>query len=196
MATPFWQMIRKRVGWLVVLFIGEMLTATAMSFFEDQITRAVILAIFVPLIISSGGNSGSQATSLIIRSLALGEITVKDWWKIARREFQSGLVLGIILGIIGFARVAIWSNFIHDYGPHWMMIGITLGITLTFVVMWGSLCGSLLPLLLKRFGFDPAVSSAPFVATLVDVTGLLIYFSISIVLLKELLAEHAPAIIP
>ncbi len=195
MATPFWQMIRKRVGWLVVLFIGEMLTATAMSFFEDQITRAVILAIFVPLIISSGGNSGSQATSLIIRSLALGEITIKDWWKIAQREFQSGMVLGIILGIIGFARVAIWSHFVTDYGPHWLMIATTLGITLTFVVMWGSLCGSLLPLLLKRLGFDPAVSSAPFVATLVDVTGLIIYFSISIVLLKDLLAEHVPNII-
>lgn len=197
MATPFWQMIRKRVGWLVVLFIGEMLTATAMSFFEDQITRAVILAIFVPLIISSGGNSGSQATSLIIRAMALGEITVRDWWKIARKEFQAGLVLGSVLGIIGYTRVAVWSNFVQDYGPHWQMIGITLGITLTFVVMWGSLCGSLLPLLLKRMGFDPAVSSAPLVATLVDVTGLVIYFSISIVLLKEMLLENAvPHLIP
>ena len=197
MATPFWQMIRKRVGWLVVLFIGEMLTATAMSFFEDQITRAVILAIFVPLIISSGGNSGSQATSLIIRAMALGEITVRDWWKIARKEFQAGLVLGSVLGLIGYTRVAVWSNFVQDYGPHWQMIGITLGITLTFVVMWGSLCGSLLPLLLKRMGFDPAVSSAPLVATLVDVTGLVIYFSISIVLLKEMLLENAvPHLIP
>lgn len=197
MATPFWQMIRKRVGWLVVLFIGEMLTATAMSFFEDQITRAVILAIFVPLIISSGGNSGSQATSLIIRAMALGEITVRDWWKIARKEFQAGLVLGSVLGIIGYTRVAVWSNFVQDYGPHWQMIGITLGITLTFVVMWGSLCGSLLPLLLKRMGFDPAVSSAPLVATLVDVTGLVIYFSISIILLKEMLLENAvPHLIP
>lgn len=197
MATPFWQMIRKRVGWLVVLFIGEMLTATAMSFFEDQITRAVILAIFVPLIISSGGNSGSQATSLIIRAMALGEITVRDWWKIARKEFQAGLVLGSVLGLIGYTRVAVWSNFVQDYGPHWQMIGITLGITLTFVVMWGSLCGSLLPLLLKRMGFDPAVSSAPLVATLVDVTGLVIYFSISIILLKEMLLENAvPHLIP
>jgi magnesium transporter len=197
MATPFWQMIRKRVGWLVVLFIGEMLTATVMSFFEDQITRAVILAIFVPLIISSGGNSGSQATSLIIRAMALGEITVRDWWKIARKEFQAGLVLGSVLGIIGYTRVAVWSNFVQDYGPHWQLIGITLGITLTFVVMWGSLCGSLLPLLLKRMGFDPAVSSAPLVATLVDVTGLVIYFSISIVLLKEMLLENAvPHLIP
>jgi magnesium transporter len=195
MATPFWQMIRKRVGWLVILFVGETLTATAMSFFEDQIARAVILAIFVPLIISSGGNSGSQATSLIIRALALGEITVRDWWKIVKKEFQSGLVLGIILGLIGFLRVALWSNFVQDYGPHWMMIGVTVGITLTGVVLWGCLCGSLLPLLLKRVGLDPAVSSAPFVATLVDVTGLIIYFSISIVLLKDLLSEHVPNII-
>ncbi|GAB4131237.1 MAG: magnesium transporter [Bacteroidia bacterium] len=188
MTVPFWQMVRKRVGWLVVLFLGELLTATAMSFFEDQIAKAVILAIFVPLIISSGGNSGSQASSLIIRALALGEITVKDWWKIVGKEFRSGLVLGLILGILGFLRVAIWSNFIQDYGPEWMMIGTTVGITLTGVVLWGCLMGSLLPLLLKRFGLDPAVSSAPFVATLVDVTGLIIYFSISILLLKDMLA--------
>lgn len=184
MATPFWQMIRKRVGWLVILFIGETLTATAMSFFQDQIAKAVILAIFVPLIISSGGNSGSQATSLIIRALALGEITVRDWWKIMKKEFQSGLVLGIILGIIGFCRVALWSNYIQDYGPHWMIIGITVGLALIGVVLWGTLTGSLLPLLLKRVGLDPAVSSAPFVATLVDVTGLVIYFTVSILLLK------------
>lgn len=184
MSTPFWQMIRKRVGWLVVLFVGETLTATAMSFFEDQIKKAVILAVFVPLIISSGGNSGSQATSLIIRALALGEITVRDWWKIVRKEFRSGLVLGAILGIIGFLRVVIWSNFVSDYGPYWLQIGITVGLTLTFVVMWGSLTGSLLPLLLKRVGLDPAVSSAPFVATLVDVTGLIIYFSVSVALLQ------------
>jgi magnesium transporter len=196
MATPFWQMIRKRVGWLVILFVGETLTATAMSFFEDQIKRAVILAIFVPLIISSGGNSGSQATSLIIRALAIGEITVRDWWRIAKKEFQTGLVLGIILGLIGFLRVALWSNFVQDYGPHWFMIGITVGITLIGVVLWGSLMGSLLPLILKKCGLDPAVSSAPFVATLVDVTGLIIYFSISIVLLKDMLAENvAPHLI-
>lgn len=197
MSTPFWQMIRKRVGWLVILFVGEMLTATAMAFFEDQIKRAVILAIFVPLIISSGGNSGSQATSLIIRALALGEITIKDWWKIMKKEFQAGLVLGIILGSIGFIRVAIWSNFVQDYGPYWIMIGVTLGITLVGVVLWGCLMGSLLPLLLKRIGLDPAVSSAPFVATLVDVTGLIIYFSISIILLKDMLLQNvAPHIIP
>ncbi len=187
MATPFWQMIRKRVGWLVILFVGETLTATAMSFFQDQIAKAVILAIFVPLIISSGGNSGSQATSLIIRALALGEITVRDWWKIMKKEFQSGLVLGIILGVIGFCRVALWSNFVQDYGPHWMIIGITVGVALVGVVLWGTLTGSLLPLLLKRVGLDPAVSSAPFVATLVDVTGLVIYFTVSILLLRGII---------
>ncbi len=187
MSTPFWQMIRKRVGWLVILFVGETLTATAMSFFQDQIAKAVILAIFVPLIISSGGNSGSQATSLIIRALALGEITIRDWWKIMKKEFQSGLVLGIILGLIGFLRVALWANFVQDYGPHWMIIGVTVGTALIGVVLWGTLTGSLLPLLLKRFGLDPAVSSAPFVATLVDVTGLVIYFSVSISILKGII---------
>lgn len=184
MSTPFWQMIRKRVGWLVILFVGETFTATAMSFFEDQIAKAVILALFVPLIISSGGNSGSQATSLIIRALALGEITVRDWWKIVRKEFQSGLVLGVILGIIGFLRVAMWSNFIEDYGPHWVLIGLVVGISLVGVVMLGTLTGSVLPMLLKRLGLDPAVSSAPFVATLVDVSGLVIYFTVAMALLK------------
>ena len=184
MSTPFWEMIRKRVGWLVILFVGETLTATAMSFFEDQIAKAVILAIFVPLIISSGGNSGSQASSLIIRALALGEITVRDWWKILRKELQSGLVLGVILGGIGFLRVALWSNFIQDYGPHWVLIGLVVSIALIGVVLLGTLTGSLLPMLLKRLGLDPAVSSAPFVATLVDVTGLVIYFSVSMAFLK------------
>ncbi len=187
MNTPFWQLVRKRVGWLIILFIGETLTATAMSFYEDQISRAVILAIFIPLIISSGGNSGSQASTLVIRALALGEITIKDWWRILKREFNSGLVLGLVLGIMGFLRVAIWSNFVQDYGPHWMLIGLTVGITLTGIVLWGCLMGSLLPLILKRLGLDPAVSSTPFVATLVDVTGLVIYFNISIALLKGVL---------
>ncbi|MCE2772421.1 MAG: magnesium transporter [Bacteroidetes bacterium] len=186
MATPFWQMIRKRVGWLVLLFLGELLTATAMSFFEDQLAKAVILAIFVPLIISSGGNSGSQASTLIIRALALGEITVRDWWSILKKELKSGLVLGGILGVLGFLRVMIWSNFIEDYGPYWLPIGLTVGITLTGVVLWGCLVGSLFPLILKRFKLDPAVSSAPFVATLVDVTGLIIYFSISMLFLTEM----------
>jgi magnesium transporter len=187
MNTPFWQMVRKRVGWLIVLFIGETLTATAMSFYEDQIAKAVILAIFIPLIISSGGNSGSQASTLVIRAMALGEVTVRDWVRIFNKELRSGLVLGLVLGILGFLRVAIWANFIQDYGPHWVLIGLTVGVTLTGVVVWGCLMGALLPLLLKRLGLDPAVSSTPFVATLVDVTGLVIYFSISMSLLKGVL---------
>lgn len=187
MNVPFWQMIRKRVGWLVILFVGETLTATAMSFFEDQIAKAVILAIFVPLIISSGGNSGSQASSLIIRALALGEITVRDWWAILKKELQSGFVLGVILGAIGFLRVALWSNFVQDYGPHWVLIGLVVSIALIGVVLLGTLTGSLLPMLLKRLGLDPAVSSAPFVATLVDVTGLIIYFTVSMALLKGIM---------
>jgi magnesium transporter len=187
MSTPFLQMIRKRVGWLVILFLGETLTATAMSFFEDQIARAVILALFIPLIISSGGNSGSQASTLIIRALALGEITVRDWWKIVKKEFATGLVIGLILGIIGFARVGLWSYFISSYGPHWQLIAFSVGCSLVGVVMWGTLMGSLLPLCLKRLGLDPAVSSAPFVATLVDVTGLVIYFTFSIIFLRGVL---------
>jgi magnesium transporter len=187
MSTPFMQMIRKRVGWLIVLFLGETLTATAMSFFEDQIAKAVILALFIPLIISSGGNSGSQASTLIIRALALGEITVRDWWKIVKKEFSTGLVIGLILGAIGFARVALWSYFISSYGPHWQLIACSVGFSLVGVVMWGTLMGSLLPLILKRLGLDPAVSSAPFVATLVDVTGLIIYFTFSILFLRGVL---------
>ena len=173
------EMIRKRLGWLIVLFIGESFTATAISFFENDISKAVVLALFVPLIISSGGNTGSQASSLIIRALALGEVTVKEWWKIFKKEIKVGLTLGIILGLIGFGRVAIWSMFVDIYGPHWVWIGVTVGISLTGVVLWGNLMGSLFPILLKRSGFDPAVSSAPFVATMVDITGLLIYFSVA-----------------
>ena len=187
MSTAFLQMIKKRVGWLVILFLGETLTATAMSFFEDQIAKAVILALFIPLIISSGGNSGSQASTLIIRALALGEITVRDWWKIVKKEFSTGLVIGMILGVIGFARVALWSYFISSYGPHWQLIAFSVGFSLVGVVLWGTLMGSLLPLALKRVGLDPAVSSAPFVATLVDVTGLIIYFSFSIIFLRGVL---------
>jgi magnesium transporter len=187
MNTSFWQMIKKRAGWLIILFLGETLTATAMSFFEDQIAKAVILALFIPLIISSGGNSGSQASTLIIRALALGEITVKDWWKIIKKEFGTGITIGGILGIIGFLRVAIWSNFIGSYGPHWVLIASTVGCALVGVVLWGTLMGSLLPLGLKRVGLDPAVSSAPFVATLVDVTGLVIYFTFSLFFLKGVL---------
>lgn len=187
MTTPFWEMIRKRVGWLVILFIGETLTVTAMSFYHDKIEKAVILAIFIPLIISSGGNSGSQASTLVIRALALGEITVRDWIRILCKEIGSGLVLGAVLGGMGFLRVFIWTKFIEDYGPHWFLIALTVSITLVGVVLWGCLMGSLLPLLLKRLGLDPAVSSTPFVATLVDVTGLLIYFNISMAFLQGIM---------
>lgn len=187
MTTPFWEMIRKRVGWLVVLFIGETLTVTAMSFYNDKIEKAVILAIFIPLIISSGGNSGSQAATLVIRALALGEITVRDWVRILRKEIGSGLVLGGVLGAMGFLRVFVWTKFVEDYGPHWFLIAITVSVTLLGVVLWGCLMGSLLPLFLKRLGLDPAVSSTPFVATLVDVTGLLIYFNIATALLEGIM---------
>jgi magnesium transporter len=184
METSFWQMVQKRAGWLTVLFVGEMLTATAMGAFEAEISRAVILALFVPLIISSGGNSGSQASTLVIRALALGEVAVGDWWRVMRRELLAGLVLGTILGSIGFLRIAIWSAFSTVYGPHWLLVGITVSISLVGVVLWGTLSGSLLPFLLRRLGFDPAASSAPFVATLVDVTGLVIYFSVALVVLR------------
>lgn len=178
------KLVKKRVGWLIILFLSEMLTATAMGFFEDAIAKAVVLALFVPLIISSGGNSGSQASTLIIQAMALGEVTVSDWWRVMRREIISGLMLGITLGVIGFLRIAIWSEFSTIYGPHWVLVGFTIGFSLIGVVLWGSLAGSMLPLLLKKLGADPATSSAPFVATLVDVTGLIIYFSIAIVLMQ------------
>ncbi len=182
--SSVYTLIQKRAGWLVLLFIGEMLTASAMSFFEDEIARAVILAMFVPLIISSGGNTGSQAASLIIRAMALGEIGIRDWWRVMKREFVSGLALGIILGIIGFFRIFLWTFFTNIYGPHWLGIALTVGTSLLGVVMWGSLAGSMLPLIIKRMGADPAVSSAPFIATLVDVTGLIIYFSAALLWLK------------
>jgi magnesium transporter len=181
---PLLGLVKKRIGWLVVLFLGEMLTATAMAHFEADIEKAVVLAMFVPLIISSGGNSGSQASTLIIQAMALGEITVGDWWRIMRREIQSGLLLGIALGCIGFLRIFVWTQFSDMYGPHWLLIGLTVGVALTGVVLWGSLSGSMLPLLLKRLGADPATSSAPFVATLVDVTGLIIYFSVALMFLR------------
>ncbi len=184
MTVPFFKLMQKRAGWLTVLFMGEMLTASAMGYFEDEISRAVVLALFIPLIISSGGNSGSQASTLIIRALALGEVTLSDWWHIMRREILSGLFLGSILGLIGFIRVATWTLFTDLYGPHWMLVALTVAFSLVGVVLWGTLSGSMLPLLLKRAGTDPAVSSAPFVATLVDVTGLVIYFSIAIMLLR------------
>ena len=177
-------MVRKRAGWLVVLFLGEMLTATAMGFFEKEIARAVVLALFVPLIISSGGNSGSQASTLVIRALAIGELKLADVWRVIRREIFSGLALGCILGAIGFLRISIWSAFSDIYGPHWVLVASTVALALVGVVLWGTLVGSILPFVLRRLGFDPATSSAPFVATLVDVTGLIIYFSVGVVILR------------
>ena len=182
-AAPLLTMVRRRAGWLVILFLSEMLTATAMAFFESEIARAVVLALFVPLIISSGGNSGSQAATLVIRALALGELTPGAWWKVMRREVLSGLALGVILGSIGFLRIAVWSAFGHVYGEHWPLVGLTVGVSLIGVVLWGTLTGSMLPLLLRRLGADPATSSAPFVATLVDVTGLVIYFGVASIVL-------------
>jgi magnesium transporter len=184
MDVGFGQMIQKRAGWLTALFLGEMLTATAMGAFEEEISKAVTLALFVPLIISSGGNSGSQASTLVIRALALGEVGLRDWWRVMRREILAGLSLGAILGSIGFLRISVWSAFSDIYGPHWLLVAVTVAIALVGVVLWGTLSGSLLPFLLKRLGFDPAASSAPFVATLVDVTGLVIYFSVALVVLK------------
>lgn len=184
MSLSILEILKKRAGWLVILFLGETLTASAMGFFENEITKVVILALFVPLIISSGGNTGAQASTLVIRALALGEITVRSWWTIVKREIKIGLILGLILGTIGFLRVAIWSNFTTIYGPNSMEIALVVGFSLVAVVLWGNTVGSLFPLILKRFGFDPAVASAPFVATLVDVTGLIIYFSFAIVFLN------------
>jgi magnesium transporter len=184
MEIAFTRMIQKRAGWLTALFLGEMLTATAMGAFEREIERAVVLALFVPLIISSGGNSGSQASTLVIRAIALGEVQLRDWWQVMRREIGAGLTLGSILGAIGFLRITLWSAFSNLYGPHWLLVAVTVGVALVGVVLWGTLIGSLLPFLLRRLGFDPATSSAPFVATLVDVTGLIIYFSVGIVVLR------------
>ncbi|MCX7798433.1 MAG: magnesium transporter [Melioribacter sp.] len=182
--TSIFQMIRKRAGWLSILFISEMFTATAMGFFEHEISKAVVLALFVPLIISSGGNSGSQASTLIIRSLALNELTLKDWFYVFRREIITGLILGIILAIIGFTRISVWQFTSHVYGEHWFLIGMTVAVALIGVVCWGSVMGSMLPFILKKLGLDPATSSAPFVATLVDVTGIIIYFSVAEFILR------------
>ncbi|MBU3744383.1 MAG: magnesium transporter [Sediminibacterium sp.] len=190
---PFFTLIQKRAGWLVLLFFGELFTATAMAYFSDELSKALVLSIFVPLIISSGGNSGSQASTLIIQAMAVGEVYIEDWWRVMRREILSGLTLGGILGIIGFVRIAIWHQLmsrgvIQDiYGAHWQLIGLTVGFSLVGVVLWGTLTGSMLPLLLKRWGADPAVSSAPFVATLVDVTGLIIYFTMAWVFLNGIM---------
>lgn len=187
-ATPVFELVYKRGTWLTVLFLGEMLTASAMGFYEGEIKNAVVLAMFIPLIISSGGNSGSQAATLIVRALAVQEITLDDWWLVMRREMLSGLVLGLHLGIIGFVRIAIWSFIFPDlYTQYWPLVGLTVAISLVFIVLWGTLSGSMLPFLIKGAGLDPATSSAPFVATLVDVTGLVIYFSVAYVVLSSTL---------
>lgn len=185
LSIPLLGMVRKRAGWLVILLIGEMFTATAMGFFEEEIAKAVVLALFIPLIISAGGNAGSQATSLIIRAMSLGELSISEWWRVMRRELATGLMLGGILGLVGLLRILIWSRlYPAEYGAYYWQIGLTVGFSLVGIVLWGSLCGSMLPLLLKRLGADPATSSAPFVATLVDVTGLVIYFSFALLFLS------------
>jgi magnesium transporter len=184
---PLLKLFKKRIVWLVVLFLSEMLTATAMGYFEDEIAKAVVLALFVPLIISSGGNSGSQASTLIIQAMALGELTIADWFRVIRRELLSGLLLGAVLGIIGFTRVMLWNQIFHTYGEHGALIATTVGLSLVGVVLWGTIAGSMLPIVLKKFGADPATSSAPFVATLVDVTGLVIYFSVAFLIMRGIL---------
>lgn len=185
LSISFTEMIQKRAGWLAALFLSEMLTASAMQHYQGEIEKAVVLSMFIPLVMSSGGNSGSQATSLIIRSLALREVGVGDWWKIARRELPAGVVLGTILGVIGIIRIAVWQKLgFYDYGPNWALIALAIGVSLTAIVTWGSLMGSMLPFILKRLKFDPATASAPFVATLVDVTGIVIYFSVAYVVLR------------
>jgi magnesium transporter len=186
--TGLGTMLKKRAGWLMVLFLGEMLTATAMAHYEGEIAQAVVLALFIPLIISSGGNAGSQASTLVIRALALGEVRLHNWWRVMRREFATGCALGVLLGLIGFLRIVAWQVFFDAYGAHVLLVGLTVGMSLVGVVLWGALAGSMLPLFLHRLGFDPASASAPFVATLIDVTGLVIYFNVaSLILHKTLL---------
>ncbi|MBC7424742.1 MAG: magnesium transporter, partial [Ferruginibacter sp.] len=183
--TSFFALIKKRATWLIILFVGEMFTATAMGYFDAEISKAVVLALFVPLIISSGGNSGSQAATLIIRAMSLKELSIKDWWFVMKREILSGLTLGFILGTIGFIRIAVWQNLhLYNYGEHWALLASTIFLSLIGIVMWGTLSGSMIPIVLKKLNIDPATSSAPLVATLVDVTGLVIYFSIAAIILK------------
>jgi len=185
MEVGFWQMMKKRGGWLCALFLSEMLTASAMQGYEGELEKAIVLTLFIPLIMSSGGNSGSQATSLLIRALALRELEIKDWWRVALREIPNGLALGAMLGLVGIVRISVWQSLgFYDYGEHWMLIALTVGATLVGIVMFGSLTGSMLPFILQRTGFDPASASAPFVATLVDVTGLVIYFTVASVILR------------
>jgi magnesium transporter len=185
--VTFAQMVRKRAGWLAILFIGEMLTATAMGFFSKEIERAVVLALFIPLIISSGGNSGSQATTLVIRAMALGEIRLRDWFRVIRRELAAGVTLGAILGVIGISRILLWHTLRGTYGEHYLVVALTIGCSLIGVVLFGTTAGSMLPFVLRRCGLDPASASAPFVATLVDVSGLVIYFSVASVILRGIL---------
>ena len=180
----FLGMLRKRAPWLAVLFVGEMLTATAMGYFENEIAQAVVLALFIPLIISSGGNSGSQASTLVIRAMALGEVSLRDFWRVTRKEFATGLALGTVLGSIGLVRVVVWGALFDSYGPHFLLVGLTVAFALVGVVLFGTLAGSLLPFVLRRLHLDPASASAPFVATLVDVSGLVIYFTFAAVLLR------------
>ena len=182
--VPLLEMIKKRAGWLAILFVGEMLTATAMGHFQDEIAKAVVLALFVPLIISSGGNSGSQATTLVIRALAVGDVHLSDWFRVFKREVTTGLCLGAILGSIGLVRIFLWQSLGLGYGEHYMLLAFTVSLSLIGVVLWGSLAGSMLPFVLRRLGFDPASASAPFVATLVDVTGLVIYFTVASLILR------------
>ncbi|MCQ4160483.1 magnesium transporter [Roseomonas sp. GC11] len=180
----FLEMLRKRAGWLCILLLGEMLTASAMQYFEDELEKALVLTLFIPLIMSSGGNSGSQATSLLIRALALGEVRLRDWWRVALREAPTGLALGGILGGLACARILLWQGLgLYDYGPHVLLVALTVALGMLGIVLFGSLSGAMLPFALKRLGFDPASASAPFVATLVDVTGLVIYFSVAMLVL-------------
>jgi magnesium transporter len=185
MEIGFWQMMKKRGGWLCALFLSEMLTASAMQGYEGELEKAIVLTLFIPLIMSSGGNSGSQATSLLIRALALRELHLRDWWRVALREIPNGLALGAMLGLVGIVRISLWQVLgFYDYGEHWALVALTVGTALVGIVMFGSLTGSMLPFVLQRIGFDPASASAPFVATLVDVTGLVIYFTVASIILR------------
>jgi magnesium transporter len=177
------EMVRKRGVWLTVIFVGQLLTTTAMSMFENQLARAVVLALFIPLVISSGGNSGSQASTLVIRAMAMQEVRLRDWWRVLRREIAAGLLLGFILGVIGLLRIVLWPRRSEQFGEHFFLVGLTVAISLVWIVMWGAIAGSMLPFVLRRCGLDPASASAPFIATLVDVTGLVIYFSVASVML-------------
>jgi magnesium transporter len=181
----FWHMIRKRAGWLAVLLVGQMVTIVAIQGFQGELEKAIVLSLFIPLIMSSGGNSGSQTASLMIRELALQQVRLADWWRVARRELPSGIVLGGILGLIALVRIVTWQQSgLYDHGPYWLLIGVTVALTLVAIVTFGSMCGAMLPFVLKRFGVDPATASTPFVATLVDVTGLVIYFCVALVVLR------------